>query len=107
MALYGPDGILMVDDENQQVGEKTLKAIKTIDVPERFSADGIYCDASDDRVYIGSHPTKSLMVVDAKDGAVLGNIDLGGTPEQTGKFLQDEIAKWSKVITTAGVKAEQ
>src|SRR5439155_16512562 len=55
----------------------------TIEVPQGFSADGIYCDTSNDRVYIGSHPTKSLMVVDAKDGTVLGNIDLGGTPEQT------------------------
>src|SRR5256886_3227351 len=62
---------------------KTMKLIKTIEVPAGFSADGIYCDTSDDRVYIGSHPTKSLMVVDAKDGTVLGNIDLGGTPEQT------------------------
>src|SRR5262249_35692759 len=42
-----------------------------------------YCDISNDRVYIGSHPTKSLMVVDAKNGTVLGNVDLGGTPEQT------------------------
>jgi len=62
---------------------KTMTLIKTIDVPERFRADGIYCDTSDDRVYIGSHPTKSLLVVDAKDGSVLGHIDLGGTPEQT------------------------
>ena len=62
---------------------KEMKLIKTIDVPERFSADGIYCDASSNRVYIGSHPTKSLLVVDAKDGNVLGHIDLGGTPEQT------------------------
>ena len=62
---------------------KTMQLIKTIDVPERFSADGIYCDTSNDRVYIGSHPTKSLLVVDAKDGNVLGHIDLGGTPEQT------------------------
>src|SRR5438876_3879271 len=62
---------------------KTMKLIKTNDVPERFRADGIYCDTSNDRVYIGSHPTKSLMVVDAADGTVLGNVDLGGTPEQT------------------------
>ena len=62
---------------------KRMKLIKTIPVPNGFRADGIYCDTSNDRVYIGSHPTKSLMVVDAKDGAVLGNIDLGGTPEQT------------------------
>jgi DNA-binding beta-propeller fold protein YncE len=62
---------------------KTMTLIKTIEVPTGFSADGIYCDTSNDRVYIGSHPTKSLMVVDAKDGKVLGNVDLGGTPEQT------------------------
>ena len=63
---------------------KTMKLIKTIErCRQGFSADGIYCDTSNDRVYIGSHPTKSLMVVDAKDGTVLGNIDLGGTPEQT------------------------
>ena len=31
----------------------------------------------------------------------------GGTPEQAAKFLDAEIAKWAKVITTAGVKAEQ
>lgn len=62
---------------------KTMKLIKTIEVPDKFSADGIYCDTAGERVYIGSHPTKSLLVVDAKDGAVLGHIDLGGTPEQT------------------------
>jgi DNA-binding beta-propeller fold protein YncE len=60
-----------------------MKLIKTIEIPAGFSADGIYCDTSNDRVYIGSHPTKALLVVDAKDGAVLGNIDLGGVPEQT------------------------
>src|SRR2546428_6367977 len=62
---------------------KTMKLIKTIEVPQGFSADGIYCDTFNDRVYIGSHPTKSLMLVDARDGTVLGNIDLGGVPEQT------------------------
>ena len=37
----------------------------------------------------------------------LGIFPGGGTPEQAGKFLADEIAKWARVITTAGVKAEQ
>ncbi|MBC7803263.1 MAG: tripartite tricarboxylate transporter substrate binding protein [Candidatus Parcubacteria bacterium] len=37
----------------------------------------------------------------------IGIEPVGGTPEQTSKFLAEEIAKWSKVITTAGVKAEQ
>jgi DNA-binding beta-propeller fold protein YncE len=61
----------------------TMKLIKNIEVPQGFSADGIYCDSFNDRVYIGSHPTKSLLVVDAKDGSVLGHLELGGTPEQT------------------------
>jgi cyclase len=29
MALFGPDGVLMVDTENRQVADKTLKAIRT------------------------------------------------------------------------------
>jgi len=37
----------------------------------------------------------------------IGIEPVGGTPEATSKFLADEIAKWSKVINTAGVKAEQ
>jgi tripartite-type tricarboxylate transporter receptor subunit TctC len=37
----------------------------------------------------------------------LGIVPVGNTPEQATKFLADEIAKWSKVITTAGVKPEQ
>jgi hypothetical protein len=61
---------------------KKLTLIKKIAVPEGFSADGIYCDASDDRTYVFSHPTKNALVLDGADGAVLGTIDLGGTPEQ-------------------------
>jgi tripartite-type tricarboxylate transporter receptor subunit TctC len=37
----------------------------------------------------------------------LGIDAVGNTPEQAGAFLNDEIAKWAKVINTAGVKAEQ
>ena len=37
----------------------------------------------------------------------LGIITVGSTPEQAAKFLNDEIAKWAKVIQVAGVKAEQ
>lgn len=32
---------------------------------------------------------------------------VGNSPEQMGKFLNEEIVKWAKVINTAGVKAEQ
>ncbi len=37
----------------------------------------------------------------------LGIEAVGSTPAETGKFLQDEIAKWGKVIQVAGVKPEQ
>jgi tripartite-type tricarboxylate transporter receptor subunit TctC len=36
----------------------------------------------------------------------IGIEPVGGTPEEATKFLEAEIAKWAKVITTAGVKAE-
>ena len=37
----------------------------------------------------------------------LGIDPAGTTPAETAKYLQDEIAKWGKVIQTAGVKVEQ
>jgi DNA-binding beta-propeller fold protein YncE len=60
---------------------KTMKLIKTIDVGAA-QPDGIYFDAFNERVYVFSHPTKDATVIDAKDGTVLGKIDLGGVPEQ-------------------------
>jgi DNA-binding beta-propeller fold protein YncE len=69
---------------------KSMQMIKSIDpnaespsANPKFSGDGIYFDPSDSRVYIGSHPTKDLMVLDSQDGKILGRIDLGGVPEQT------------------------
>jgi hypothetical protein len=32
---------------------------------------------------------------------------VGNSPAEAAKFLADEVAKWAKVITAAGVKAEQ
>ena len=61
---------------------KTMKLIKTIDVAEAARPDGIYFDDFNERVYVFSHPTKDATVIDAKDGTVLGTIDLGGVPEQ-------------------------
>jgi tripartite-type tricarboxylate transporter receptor subunit TctC len=37
----------------------------------------------------------------------LGVQAIGGTPEEASRFLDEEIAKWAKVITTANVKLEQ
>jgi DNA-binding beta-propeller fold protein YncE len=60
---------------------KTMMLIKTIDTGAA-QPDGIYFDPFNERVYVFSHPTKDATVIDAKDGTVLGTIDLGGVPEQ-------------------------
>src|SRR6202790_3690538 len=60
---------------------KTMTLIKSVDVGAA-RPDGILFDAFNQRVYVFSHPTKDATVIDAKDGTVLGTIDLGGVPEQ-------------------------
>jgi tripartite-type tricarboxylate transporter receptor subunit TctC len=37
----------------------------------------------------------------------MGVVPVGGSPEQAARFLDEEIAKWAKVINTAHVKPEQ
>lgn len=58
----------------------TLKVIKTIDVDGR--PDGILCDSYNQRVWILSHQPPYATVIDAKEGTVVGTLDLGGGPEQ-------------------------
>lgn len=60
---------------------KTMTLIKSIDVGAA-RPDGIYFDPFNNRVYVFSHPTKDATVIDAKDGTVLGTVELGGVPEQ-------------------------
>ena len=64
------------------VRPKTLALIKTIDIDSKVSPDGILADPFNQRIYVFSHPTMDATVIDAKDGTVLGTIDLGGVPEQ-------------------------
>jgi DNA-binding beta-propeller fold protein YncE len=59
---------------------KTMALIKTI--PVEGQPDGILADPFNHRVYIFSHRAPNATVLDAKDGTVLGTIDLGGAPEQ-------------------------
>jgi hypothetical protein len=61
---------------------KSMQVLKSIPKDSAFGPDGIYFDSYNERVYVFSHPTKSAMVLDGKDGTVLGTIDLGGVPEQ-------------------------
>lgn len=60
---------------------RSEKLIKKIDVGTA-RADGIICDAYNDRIYVFSHPTHNATVIDAKTGDLVGTIDLGGTPEE-------------------------
>jgi hypothetical protein len=59
---------------------KTLQVIKTIDVDGR--PDGIMLDPYNERVWILSHQPPYATIVDAKEGTVVGTLDLGGGPEQ-------------------------
>ncbi len=59
---------------------RTLVPIKTIDVQGK--PDGIYFDPFNDRVWVLSHTSPHATVIDAKDGSVVGTVDLGGAPEQ-------------------------
>jgi DNA-binding beta-propeller fold protein YncE len=59
---------------------KTLATIKTIDV--QGGPDGILGDSSNGRVYVFSHGAPNVTVIDAKDGSIVGTVDLGGAPEQ-------------------------
>ncbi|HEX7470618.1 MAG TPA: hypothetical protein VF437_07800 [Verrucomicrobiae bacterium] len=59
---------------------KTLETIKTIPVQGR--PDGILFEPLTERVYVFSHTAPNATVIDAKDGSIVGTIDLGGAPEQ-------------------------
>jgi hypothetical protein len=59
---------------------RTLAINKTIDV--QGNPDGILFDSFNERVYILSHSAPNATVIDAKDGSIVGTIDLGGAPEQ-------------------------
>jgi hypothetical protein len=59
---------------------RTLKVIKTIDVDGR--PDGMLFDPFNERVWVLSHMPPHATVIDAKEGTVVGTLDLGGAPEQ-------------------------
>ena len=61
---------------------KSMQLIKKIPADSGFGPDGILADSYKQRVYVFSHPTKSAGVFDAVDGKFLGQINLGGVPEQ-------------------------
>jgi tripartite-type tricarboxylate transporter receptor subunit TctC len=57
---------------------------------------------------LASETAKAINESDIKERFnQIGIEPVGNTPAEAAKFLDGEIAKWAKVITTAGVKAEQ
>jgi DNA-binding beta-propeller fold protein YncE len=60
---------------------ETLQMIKTI--PVGGGPDGILNDQASQRVFVLSHGQPNITVIDAKDGSVIGTINLGGAPEQS------------------------
>src|SRR5262249_31666508 len=59
---------------------KTLAVLKTIDV--QGNPDGILFDPFNERVWVFSHSAPNATIIDAKDGSIVGTLDLGGAPEQ-------------------------
>jgi DNA-binding beta-propeller fold protein YncE len=59
---------------------KTLAVMKSIDV--QGGPDGILFDPFNQRVWVFSHSAPNATVIDAKDGSIVGTVDLGGAPEQ-------------------------
>ncbi len=59
---------------------KTFATIKTIDVQGR--PDAILFEPYKEQIYVLSHADPNVTVLDAKDGSIVGTIDLGGEPEQ-------------------------
>lgn len=59
----------------------TMKVTKSIDV--QGNPDGILFDPSNERVYILSHSSPNVTVIDGKDGSIIGTLDLGGEPEES------------------------
>jgi tripartite-type tricarboxylate transporter receptor subunit TctC len=57
---------------------------------------------------VAAETAKAVASADIKSRfEAMGIEPVGDTPEAARKFLDEEIAKWAKVISTAGVKAEQ
>jgi len=59
---------------------KTLKPIRSIAV--QAPPDGMFFDAPNRHIYVLSHGTPNVTVLDSRDGSLVRTIDLGGMPDQ-------------------------
>ncbi len=88
---------------------KTLETIKTIDV--KGNPDGILFEPSTETIYVLSHKSPNVTIINPKDGSIKGTIDLDGAPEQAcsdGKghvYICLEDKDQVAVVDTAAMKA--
>ena len=59
---------------------RSLAVLKSI--PVEGNPDGIHFDEGTQRIWVLSHRAPNATVIDAKDGSIVGTVDLGGMPEQ-------------------------
>jgi DNA-binding beta-propeller fold protein YncE len=83
---------------------RTFAVIKKIDV--EGNPDGYLNDAYNHRFYILSHAVPNITVLDDKDGAILGTIDIGGAPEEAatdghGRIYVDIVDKGAIAVIDA------
>lgn len=85
---------------------ETMQKIKDIEVTGR--PDGILLEPFTDKIFIFSHQSPSITIIDPKDGTVTGTIDVGGAMEEAqsdgqGKLYVD--VEDEKKIAVVDVKA--
>ena len=77
---------------------------------EALSWFGLLAPAKTPRPIVAKLSAETQRILKLPDVAerivALGAQPVGGTPQEYAAFIQAEIAKWSKVIRSAGVKAE-
>jgi DNA-binding beta-propeller fold protein YncE len=67
----------------------TLATIKTVAV--QGGPDGILFDPKTERVFVLSHSEPNVTALDARDGSIVGTIDLGGAPEEGASDAQGRV----------------
>jgi DNA-binding beta-propeller fold protein YncE len=68
---------------------ETMQKIKSIEVKGR--PDGIMLEPFTDKIFVFSHQAPSITVIDPREGAVVGTIDVGGAMEQAQSDGQGKI----------------
>lgn len=68
---------------------RTLAIIKTI--PVEGGPDGILFDPFNSRVWVFSHRSPNVTIINSTDGSVVGTMDLGGAPEEAATDIQGHI----------------